>query len=559
MVKIQTSKTKCLIVNSSTKSLLKTAGIVVGVIILLGIAIYAVTGYFLEPYVRDKITNKLQKVNGIMYDIIFDRLDIQAFGGNIYMENVQIVPVHDPSLPASGYKLLLDKLSIEGLNVHEYVFSNELDINNLKLENPKIVLYKYIGETKKNTSTNTVLKKKGIKKIENILIDKLNIISGSLQVNHVTDTLSRNFLSALISIEGKKIKYNAEKKDFFKALKYSELKGTLSDVEIFTKDSLRVIKVKNINIDGDTNFAVLNSIKILSRHDKYKIGQVAGHEVDWMEINIPEVRLENLLIEPLLINGSINTSQVSIQQPEIEIFRDRRLPSPESKKSQLPAEFLKDMERLISIDSIEISGGNISYSEHVKGIEEPGTVTFNKLDAIITNVSNDSATLAENDYTGKMHITTMFMNKAKLDADFTFDYTSEKANSIKGSVGAISHEVLNPIAKKIGYAIIESGKAHSLDFNFTYDKETSNGEAKLIYENLEITFLSKEGEEKEFKSFIGDFAIDDENIGDDIRIGKIYFERNKKNSVLNYWWKSLYTGILNSIGAEAKAEKLNAK
>jgi hypothetical protein len=69
----------------------------------------------------------------------------------------------------------------------------------------------------------------------------------------------------------------------------------------------------------------------------------------------------------------------------------------------------------------------------------------------------------------------------------------------------------------------------------------------LEYENLGIAFLNEEdGSKRKLKSLIANsFAIKEENLKGtkSYKSGTISFERDKKKSVFNYWWKSVFSGI----------------
>lgn len=102
---------------------------------------------------------------------------------------------------------------------------------------------------------------------------------------------------------------------------------------------------------------------------------------------------------------------------------------------------------------------------------------------------------------------------------------------------------------------IESGWLQNLDFEFTYGNDQSEGIMNFEYENLKIHTLKKKNVEKNplqaVKTFIANtFVIKTDNLQSDknFRQGEIQFERNKKKSIFNYWWKSLLSGFKSSTG-----------
>jgi hypothetical protein len=62
----------------------------------------------------------------------------------------------------------------------------------------------------------------------------------------------------------------------------------------------------------------------------------------------------------------------------------------------------------------------------------------------------------------------------------------------------------------------------------------------------------KDGNTKEakFASFLANsLMLRDKNPrGKELLPDEIYFQRDQKRSVLNYWWKSIFSGIRNTLG-----------
>jgi hypothetical protein len=106
---------------------------------------------------------------------------------------------------------------------------------------------------------------------------------------------------------------------------------------------------------------------------------------------------------------------------------------------------------------------------------------------------------------------------------------------------------LNPILKRNAGVAIEEGTLKKLSFNFQYDEETSNGELIFEYDGLKVSLIDRADQSKKgFQTFLTNtFILHKKNIkgSNSFRKGDISFERNKKRSLFNYWWKSLSSGL----------------
>jgi hypothetical protein len=88
--------------------------------------------------------------------------------------------------------------------------------------------------------------------------------------------------------------------------------------------------------------------------------------------------------------------------------------------------------------------------------------------------------------------------------------------------------------------------------------ELALGEMKMYYRNLKVRLLKNGKEEKGFfagiKTFIANNFIIRKNNNN--RIGTVYFPRLQDRSFLNYYVKTLVSGIATSIGAKSNKRML---
>ncbi|MDZ7774970.1 MAG: hypothetical protein U5L09_04815 [Bacteroidales bacterium] len=109
---------------------------------------------------------------------------------------------------------------------------------------------------------------------------------------------------------------------------------------------------------------------------------------------------------------------------------------------------------------------------------------------------------------------------------------------------------LNPMVTPAASVQIKSGKTKTLAFSFSYDDDIASGEVTFEYENLKVILLNKKSNPQAVKSFLANtFIIKKNNLQQDKswKKGTISFERDKKKSVFNYWWKSVLSGLKDAV------------
>jgi hypothetical protein len=532
----------------------KVSGIIIGIVILLGIITYALTELVLEPYLEKKIKENVQKFADVEYIVNFEHMDLQTFGGDLYLRKMEIIPKNSIiKISRDSYKIVLDELSIEGMDVLDYIFNNKININKVVLPHGHLDLFSYLKEAPPEDFPDTSAVQ-GTVTIQEVNISSLEVEDGKLTIINVGDKGKNELVSCFVNFHMKDINFDFEE-SLMESFNYGSLSAVMTNLNGKSTDSLRSFSIQHAEIDdGEENYyASINNIVISTRIEKYALADVLGHEGDWIDAKIPSAKLTRWQMYPFLTGEKLKAGTILINTPEISVFRDKRAPFPEKKDTQLPYDYIKDLVFKFSIDTINITGGTITYQEHVEAMEEPGHITFNAINASIHNVTNDTATMNENGYEAYMNANCKVMDSAGLKAEFTFPLKANGTNRAKGSLGRVQLTTFNPMLAQVGYAKIESGICHSMDFDFTYDNSGSTGEMTFKYDNLEIKTISQDDGKagsigQKIKTFLADFVIDDENTDENLRVGKINYVRNTKKSVINYWWKSLLTGIRTSIG-----------
>ena len=102
---------------------------------------------------------------------------------------------------------------------------------------------------------------------------------------------------------------------------------------------------------------------------------------------------------------------------------------------------------------------------------------------------------------------------------------------------------------------LKSGYIDSLHFKFDAGENVSNGWMRFIYNDLEIELPEEKGENHDFKDrllvFLANNIIlksSNPSGNKPVRVVPIQYERNKQRFMFNYTWKTLYSGIRETVG-----------
>ena len=224
---------------------------------------------------------------------------------------------------------------------------------------------------------------------------------------------------------------------------------------------------------------------------------------------------------------------------------------------------LRNLNFTISLDTILLHDGFVSYQEHGEKALATGEVFFSDLNATILNLTNDSIrTLTYPN--AKIGVTAKAFGKGDLKGEFLFNLVNmENIHTYGVEVGPFDLTEFNRILVPSASVQISSGQNEKILMSAKANESYSYGEMKFYYKDLKIALLNRETETpkgvgKALGSFFANtFIIKSNNPNNFIlRKGDIFFERDKKRAIFNYWTKTFLSGVVSSIGAANNKKKI---
>ena len=116
---------------------------------------------------------------------------------------------------------------------------------------------------------------------------------------------------------------------------------------------------------------------------------------------------------------------------------------------------------------------------------------------------------------------------------------------------------LNPIIFPALGMKFENGTLDGVQFNFKGNSKESEGELTMLFEDLEVEIFKKNLSENKKVSWIANAFMKRSNPNKNGRTvtADINFERLKYKQFANYIWKSIQSGVVNSIMPFGKRRK----
>ena len=334
-----------------------------------------------------------------------------------------------------------------------------------------------------------------------------------------------------------------------KPLGADDLSVSLSNYEFSDENNLYNFSIERIFYSGSENALDFSRMNIDPIFTKEEFQKAIHYQTDYYSGDIDSIRIKNLDLNRWLSKQELLGSQIIISKANIDIYRDKRTVFNENQYRPLPQQIIKDIDYPFYFDSLLLKSSNISYSEQIKNVSYPGIVNFDNLNGKVYPFTNSPL---ESEI--KLIASARLMNSSNLNVDMTFDLNSPSFQfDVSGSLSPFDITALNPITKSNAQILVRSGKLNRFEFDFSADTLNAKGKLRFAYDDLKISILEqKNGNTKEvkFASFMANsLMLKSKNPRTRILLpDEINFERDPKRSIINYWWKTIFSGAKNTFG-----------
>jgi hypothetical protein len=522
--------------------------------ILIGIVAFAllimlIAVIFVEPWAAKKIQSAFND-SSEKYHLEIDKVYISIFKSEIELESITMVskPQHDS---LTRLQAEISSIKFKGIKLFKALFKNDIDVREVIIFNSRVA-GKFPFREKTGPSIVSPLNVS----IENLIFDQLDV--------NIEDELTSQAFSlndAVLNVyELQLAKLDTLSKDIFEQLDFKAQKYAM-----VSADSMYTITAIGVDYSAISYILAIDSFSVNPNYSNYEFTARHQFEIDRIEAGLSQISAYNFSATDYIKSGNLVSSYVKIGKLEMNIFRDKRKEFNHVKKTAFQ-DILYNYPAKISIDSIGILSGNIIYTEHAEKANEPGIITFEKLNALVFNILNDTIYKTEKAFIG-FDAEAFLMGKAKITAHMKgrlFD--NQNTFDVDGTLSGMEAMELNPMLEKNAFIYATSGKIEAMSFSFRANNTKASGQMKLRYEGLNVAVKNKMTDDttalkERVISAIANLIIMHSNPmpGEELRQGNIDFERDPEKWLFNYCAKSIMSGVKSSVTKTPETRKDSRK
>lgn len=293
---------------------------------------------------------------------------------------------------------------------------------------------------------------------------------------------------------------------------------------------------------------------------KEQFNRQSGVQADYYSGRIDSIVIGHPDIRRWFEKGVLAGRLMSANGLNFDIYRDKRLPFDESRRPKMLQDMIKEIPYPIRIDSLKLINSAISYTEQPLLGDTPGKITFNHINVTLkpfTNMVNANSRMPDFNIRGSASI--LDQGKLNIQMNYLMNHPDNQFTA-SGILEPFNMEVLNPVLEPLALVSIRSGKVDQFRFSMVADQKQATGQLFFGYDDLRISVLAlKDGNTKEakFASFLANSLLlrSKNPRGKELEPDEISFQRDQKRSIVNFWWKSIFSGVRNTLGIKDNKEE----
>jgi len=191
--------------------------------------------------------------------------------------------------------------------------------------------------------------------------------------------------------------------------------------------------------------------------------------------------------------GAIIARHARLHGFRLDVLSDKRLPAGPPHRRRTPQQWVASLDRPLALDTVIIAGGKIAYSEHAVGRAQVGKMTWEQIQAQVTDVRT-VARVGSPAPLMLVRASALLQGQGKLDVHIEIPLTADQFNmKYFGSLGPISMMAFNTYAEQVMPVRATSGAMHSVRFSIVVRNGRSTGQVVPLYGDFKVALEDKQG------------------------------------------------------------------
>jgi hypothetical protein len=545
-------------------------GVTIFLVLLFGLAFF-VNRYW-SPILSAKVKSAVLSSTDSLYNVDFSAAELRVLEGRIIIYNIDLkvdTTVYNRRkqqglAPNNLTGLHVKRLILSHIHPFKLYFKHILDIDRITFDAPDVSMSYQLNHIKDTVSKdNRTLWQKISKSLKYVHVG--DIFLNDIHFKYTDYSKSKPLVSELkeMNVQANELLIDsATQTDRTRLLYCKDIVADLNNYKGKTPDGLYAYSVKRLKLSTRISRLIGEGIKFepVNAH-----GFFNKTKKDRYSINLDSIQLNNFDFLTYHKYRTLSASSLVISNGAISLFNNpNKLQNNDDKIKSFPNVVIREISTDLQLDTVKVKHINVSYSEYNNHSKQDGTIQFNNTNGAFYNVTNNKDALKKNNL-ATVKLTSHFMDRGKLDLNFTFNLTDKlAAYTYKVHLGPMDLRAINPATVPLAMIKITSGALKSLDFNFKATGKASKGKVVILYNDLKVNIMRADTANSALKNkllvsmFANLFILKHNNPDQAGLIPRSYnvnYVRPINSPFFKTIWQALLTGLKPAVGYDEKTKK----
>jgi hypothetical protein len=191
--------------------------------------------------------------------------------------------------------------------------------------------------------------------------------------------------------------------------------------------------------------------------------------------------------------GALVARRTDLFGMRIDVLTDKGLSPGKPRRRQTPQQWVASLDRPLVMDTVLIREGRIAYHERAADRTAPGTITWEKVEARVTDIRTlPRAGEALRPMT--VSASALLFGAGKLETTIRIPLTAPRFDmTYEGTLGPMDITVVNALLERIMNARVTRGSLQSLRFSVAVRNGYSSGQVVPLYRDFKVQLEDKDG------------------------------------------------------------------
>lgn len=531
------------------KKTLKIIGIILGIVLILLFAGQWWLANKIEHTIQDKVAEK----TGGKIRVDIGRVSVRLIGRKVLFRDIKIttdttIQPKKSGLPFENVDAEIRQIAVKGIHFNKKDSVHYIKVRELDIDIPKgsALSKKQSGNIHSSAPDPALNRLKAVIEAQNIHIHLDDIQYHLAQSKDTVGYYVRHFNWKVTNAQ-----LNTANSQSCPPMSCDDMELSMISFRNLFAEKSQLLKIDSLFIKGKAGSIEVGSINLIPQYSKHAFAEKAPGHTDWTKVQTGKIKCHQFDMQRLMTTRIVAIDSISISSAEISSYKNRQIEQAKRVK-KLFYESIQQFPLPLTIRTIRMDNIQVEYQELAKNGITPGTVTFNQLNGTFDSLTN-IVTPAQPYFT--LRASGKLMNRTLLKAIFRLPVDSLNPRfEVKGNLGKMNMEDLNPVIVPLAKIKITSGEIESMTFDITGNSEESKVNMVLLYRDLKIRLMKEKDGHLKTRSFLTTLANGLIATGNnpqtlqDVRQAEATAKRDIYRSQFNYLWRTLLAGIKISIG-----------